>query len=176
MQLKLETIVRGSEAMDSISRSVAHGQWYYLLWGTLLHCASFVHDLYLYFWFNTRQKYYPPQVWSDQGSNSWLPDHDSTFHITEMPALTTWPSVTSRGREGWNLGYMTWPGYAGLVGLGLALGSTDGPCISMNLLTLRIANCKSKISRSDTLPTYWWISTYLPYPTPFPIPPGPGRF
>ena len=28
------------------------------------------------------------------GSNSWPPDHDSTFHITETPALTTWPSVT----------------------------------------------------------------------------------
>ena len=24
------------------------------------------------------------------------PDHDSTFHVTEMPALITWPPVTSQ--------------------------------------------------------------------------------
>ena len=29
----------------------------------------------------------------DQGSNSRPPDHDSTLHVTEMPALTTRPSV-----------------------------------------------------------------------------------
>ena len=26
------------------------------------------------------------------------PDHDSTFHVTEMPALTTRPSMTSYGQ------------------------------------------------------------------------------
>ena len=31
----------------------------------------------------------------DRGSNSRPPDHDSTFHVTETPALTTKPSVTS---------------------------------------------------------------------------------
>ena len=36
-----------------------------------------------------------PQVWPDWGSNSWPSDHDSTFHVTETPALTTRPSVTS---------------------------------------------------------------------------------
>ena len=36
------------------------------------------------------------QVWPDQGLNSWPPDHDSTFHVTEAPALTTCPSMTSR--------------------------------------------------------------------------------
>ena len=41
------------------------------------------------------QKYQAPQVRPDWGSNSWPPDHDSTFHVTEMPALTTKPSVTS---------------------------------------------------------------------------------
>ena len=43
------------------------------------------------------EKYYiyTPQVRPDQGSNSWPPDHDSTFHVTETPALTTWPSVTT---------------------------------------------------------------------------------
>ena len=30
-----------------------------------------------------------------QGLNSRPPDHDSTFHVTETPALTTRPSVTS---------------------------------------------------------------------------------
>ena len=30
----------------------------------------------------------------DQGSNSWPPDHDSTFHVPETPAVTTQPSVT----------------------------------------------------------------------------------
>ena len=30
---------------------------------------------------------------SDWGSNSWPPDHDSTFHVTKTPALTTWPFI-----------------------------------------------------------------------------------
>ena len=29
-----------------------------------------------------------------RGSNSWISDHDRTFHVTEMPAVTTQPSVT----------------------------------------------------------------------------------
>ena len=41
-----------------------------------------------------RQKQYAPHIWFDWGSNSWPPDHDSTFHATETPALTTQPSVT----------------------------------------------------------------------------------
>ena len=36
-----------------------------------------------------------PEVLHTQGSNSWPPDHDSISHDTEMPALTTLPSVTS---------------------------------------------------------------------------------
>ena len=49
------------------------------------------------YWFkyDLGQKYQAPQVRPDRGSNSWPPDHDSTFQVTEMPALTTWPSVTS---------------------------------------------------------------------------------
>ena len=35
------------------------------------------------------------QVRPDRGSNSWRPDHNSTVHVTETPALTTRPSVTS---------------------------------------------------------------------------------
>ena len=42
------------------------------------------------------QKYYIPKVWPDQGSNLWPRDRDSTFHVTEAPALATRPSVTSR--------------------------------------------------------------------------------
>ena len=34
-----------------------------------------------------------PKVQPDRGSNSWPPDHDSAFHVTETPALTTRPSV-----------------------------------------------------------------------------------
>ena len=43
----------------------------------------------IYFWFkyDLGQKYYAPQVRPDQGSNSWHPDHDNTFHVTETPAL-----------------------------------------------------------------------------------------
>ena len=50
----------------------------------------------LYFWFkyDFGQKYYASQVRPNQGSNSWPPDHESTVHATEMPALTTRPSVT----------------------------------------------------------------------------------
>ena len=39
--------------------------------------------------------YYAPQVRPERGSNSQPPDHDSTLHVTETPALTTRPSVTS---------------------------------------------------------------------------------
>ena len=51
----------------------------------------------LYFWFkyDLGQKYHAPQVLPDRGSNLRLPDHDSTFHVTETPARTTRPSVTS---------------------------------------------------------------------------------
>ena len=50
-----------------------------------------------YFWikYDLGQKCHAPQIRPTRGSNSWPPDHDSTFHVTEMPALTTWPSVTS---------------------------------------------------------------------------------
>ena len=56
-----------------------------------------------YIWFNYDlvQKYYTPQVQPDQGSNSWPPDHDSTFHVTEMPALNTPPSVTALLQFSW---------------------------------------------------------------------------
>ena len=49
------------------------------------------------FWFkyDVGQKYHAPQVRPDRGSNSWPPDHDSTVHVTETPALTTRPSVIS---------------------------------------------------------------------------------
>ena len=42
-----------------------------------------------------RQKYYALQFRPNLGSNSWLPDHDSTLHVTGTPALTTQPSVTN---------------------------------------------------------------------------------
>ena len=52
-----------------------------------------------YFWFkhDLGQMGYAPQVRPNWGSNSWPPDHDSTlnFHVTETPALTTRPTVTS---------------------------------------------------------------------------------
>ena len=53
--------------------------------------------LYKYFWFkyNLGQKYHAPQVRPDWGSDSSPPDHDGAFHVTETPALTTQPSVTS---------------------------------------------------------------------------------
>ena len=43
-----------------------------------------------------KQKYYTLQVHPDQDSHSWPPDHDSTFHVPETPALTTRPSATQR--------------------------------------------------------------------------------
>ena len=51
---------------------------------------------FIYFWlkYDLGQKYYAPQVRPNWGSKSLPPDHDSTFHVTETPALTTWPSVT----------------------------------------------------------------------------------
>ena len=43
--------------------------------------------LVICFWFKyyLGQKYYAPHVRRDRGSNSWPPDHDSTFHFTETP-------------------------------------------------------------------------------------------
>ena len=56
-------------------------------------------DFHEYFWFkyDIGQKYYAPHVWPEWGSNSSPPDHDSTYHVTETPAPTTWPSVTNHG-------------------------------------------------------------------------------
>ena len=62
------------------------------------------HDLNIfYFWFkyDLGQKHYAPQGRPDRGSNPWPPDHDSTFHVTETPALTTRPSVTSSEEKDW---------------------------------------------------------------------------
>ena len=49
--------------------------------------------------YNLGQKYYPPQVQPDRGLNSWPPDHDSAFHVTEMLTLTTWPQTGVVERE-----------------------------------------------------------------------------
>ena len=53
-------------------------------------------DVYFCFCFkyDLEQKYHAPQVRPEGGSNSWPPDHDNTFHVTDMPAPTTQPSVT----------------------------------------------------------------------------------
>ena len=56
-----------------------------------------MHGLKFIFLIQVGQKYNAPQVRPERGPNSWPPGHDSTFHVTEMPALTTWPSVTSIG-------------------------------------------------------------------------------
>ena len=48
------------------------------------------------FKYDLGQKYHVPQVRPNRGSNSLPPDRDSTVHVTEMPALTTRPSVTSK--------------------------------------------------------------------------------
>ena len=52
-------------------------------------------DINVWFKYHLGQKYHASQVQPGRGLNSWPPDHDSTFHVTEIPALTTWPSVTS---------------------------------------------------------------------------------
>ena len=39
--------------------------------------------LIIRFKYNLGQKYYAPQVRPDRGLNSWPPDHDSTFYVTE---------------------------------------------------------------------------------------------
>ena len=63
-----------------------------------IHCQFIYSYPVCYHWsficLNLRTEVPSTQVWPDWGSNSWPPDHDSTFHVTEMPALTTWPSLT----------------------------------------------------------------------------------
>ena len=51
--------------------------------------------VYVWFKYDLGQKYHAPQVQPSRGLNSWPPDHDSIFHVTETPAITTRPSVTS---------------------------------------------------------------------------------
>ena len=58
----------------------------------LMMCSS-GRNFYFWFKYDLGQKYYAPLVQPDRCSNSWPPDHDSTLHITKIPALTTWPSV-----------------------------------------------------------------------------------
>ena len=55
-----------------------------------------IYSYSIIFWFkyDLGQTYQAPQVRPDRGSNSWPLVHDSTFHVTETPALTTWSSVT----------------------------------------------------------------------------------
>ena len=55
----------------------------------------FSNKLYCWFKYDLGQENYALQVRPNRVSNSWPLDHDSTFYVTEMPALTTWPSVTS---------------------------------------------------------------------------------
>ena len=50
---------------------------------------------YVWLKYDLGQKYYAPQIRPSRGSNSWPPDHDSTFCVTEMPALATRPFVTT---------------------------------------------------------------------------------
>ena len=65
------------------------------IWKGVICCFWFKYDL--------GQKYQAPQVWPDQDSNSWPPDYDSTFHVTETPVLTTRSSVTSALHIKWDL-------------------------------------------------------------------------
>ena len=68
------------------------------------------------FWFkyDLGQKYLAPQVWPNRGSNSWPLDHDITFHVTETPAQTTRPSVTSMARHTPSQGTGHWIRYGGI--------------------------------------------------------------
>ena len=50
--------------------------------------------IYAWLKYDLGQKHYAPKVRSDLASNSRPPVHDSTLHVNETPALTTWPSVT----------------------------------------------------------------------------------
>ena len=53
----------------------------------------FLH-LYVWFKYDLGQKYHTPQVQPGQGLNSWPLDHESIFHVTGTPAITTRPPVT----------------------------------------------------------------------------------
>ena len=73
------------------------------MWATIKKCSqsslpiSRSGRLREIFWFkyDLGRKYYAAfQVQLHWGSNSWPPDHDSTFHVTETLVLITQPSVT----------------------------------------------------------------------------------
>ena len=54
-----------------------------------IFCCEIICLLLFWFKYDLGQKYYAPQVRPDWGLNSWPPDHDSTFHVTET---STWLS------------------------------------------------------------------------------------
>ena len=60
-----------------------------------------------------RQKYHPPQVWLDLGSNSCPLNDESTFPVTETPAVSTRPSMTFSFQHCWSSGevwlYISFP-------------------------------------------------------------------
>ena len=86
--------------------NLAGNTWHMNIWcgkfalictlGQILFSVLFF-GVIVYFWFkyDLGQKYHAPQVRPNRGSNPWPPDHDSTCYVTEMPAVTTRPSVTS---------------------------------------------------------------------------------
>ena len=77
--------------------SVRYVTKFYCFLYTCIYCrvsASVLPFRCFWFKYDLGQMHYAPQVWPDRDSNSSRPDHDSTCYATEMPALTTWPSVT----------------------------------------------------------------------------------
>ena len=56
-------------------------------WVMFLSQKLLFHHLYFLIKYDLGQKYCAPQVQPNRGSNSWPPDHDNTFHVTETPAL-----------------------------------------------------------------------------------------
>ena len=92
--------------IDDTVRQVYYKLWYMVFCMLLVLMIQQQSDIFIYgyndhilccIWFkyDLGQKYFTPQVRPEQCSNSWPPDHDSIFHVTETPALTTWPPLTS---------------------------------------------------------------------------------
>ena len=79
----------------SVARNIYWSAW---LW-TVLLCVllSKLKCQYYIFWFKyfLGKKYYMPKFDMTR-VRTWPPDHDSTFHITETPALITRPSMNTQ--------------------------------------------------------------------------------
>ena len=54
------------------------------------HLHEYIKNNLVYVRIHIRQKYYAPQIWTNQISNPWLSDHGEQFHVPAYVHLIHW--------------------------------------------------------------------------------------